>query len=240
MTIPPTARPWPHLVVAWSGAAVFASALAWFAYAYLVRFAALPARGSRTTAIAIDLVLFTLFALHHSLFARTSIKMWVRATIPPALERSTYTWVASLLFLAVCTAWRGVPGTAWTLDGAWRVAGYGLQAAGLVITAVGSARLDVFDLAGVRQVQQPHQAAAAPLETTGLYGFVRHPLYLGWALFVFGAPDMTATRLTFAAISTAYLALAIPIEERSLRESFGPAYADYQGRVRWRMVPGVY
>ena len=37
-----------------------------------------------------------------------------------------------------------------------------------------------------------------------------------------------------------YLVAAIPLEERSLLKSFGDAYADYQRRVRWRVVPYVY
>jgi len=48
------------------------------------------------------------------------------------------------------------------------------------------------------------------------------------------------TRLSFAAISTLYLALAIPFEERSLIETFGPDYASYRMKVRLRMMPGIY
>jgi protein-S-isoprenylcysteine O-methyltransferase Ste14 len=69
---------------------------------------------------------------------------------------------------------------------------------------------------------------------------VRHPLYFAWVLLVFGAPAMTMTRLSFAVISTAYLAIAIPFEERSLIETFGADYASYQKQVRWRMLPGIY
>jgi protein-S-isoprenylcysteine O-methyltransferase Ste14 len=79
-----------------------------------------------------------------------------------------------------------------------------------------------------------------PLVTTGLYGFVRHPLYFGWMLLVCAAPHMTMTRLTFAVFSTSYLAIAIPFEERALIRVFGPQYREYQRRVRWRMLPGVY
>jgi protein-S-isoprenylcysteine O-methyltransferase Ste14 len=51
---------------------------------------------------------------------------------------------------------------------------------------------------------------------------------------------MTGTRFVFATISTLYLALAIPLEERSLRGQFGSAYAAYASKVKWKMVPGIY
>jgi protein-S-isoprenylcysteine O-methyltransferase Ste14 len=57
---------------------------------------------------------------------------------------------------------------------------------------------------------------------------------------VFGTPAMTATRAAFALISTAYLALAIPLEERSLVHTFGEEYESYRRRVRWRMIPFLY
>ena len=48
---------------------------------------------------------------------------------------------------------------------------------------------------------------------------------------VWPTPVMTGTRLVFAAVSTLYLALAIPLEERTLRRQFGPVYAAYAARV---------
>jgi len=59
-------------------------------------------------------------------------------------------------------------------------------------------------------------------------------------LIVFGIPDMTWTRFTFAAVSSAYLAVAIPFEERALVEAFGQTYREYQRKVRWRLIPGVW
>ena len=174
--------------------------------------------------VAIDTALFTLFALHHSLFARPFVKRWLfgvgvrpgsdRGLTP--LERPTYVWVASVLFIAVCAAWRPVPGELYHVTGVLALAAYAVHVAGIVLTARGSARLDVLDLAGVRAVSPVAPATHVPLQTRGVYGFVRHPVYFAWVLMVIGTPHMTMTRLTFAVLSTAYLAIAIPFEERGV------------------------
>ena len=65
------------------------------------------------TFAVINFLLFTLFAAHHSLFARTGIKRWIASRVPPELERSTYVWIASLLLILVWIAWRPLPGVAY-------------------------------------------------------------------------------------------------------------------------------
>lgn len=242
----------PHLPFAWFATAAFGASLGLFLYCYLFVFgpapsASIPALSSSVPALSaivsapslVNLALFTAFALHHSVFARTGVKDAVKRSVPAPLERAVYTLVASLLFALVCWWWQPVEGVAWTLTGVWRLLGYGAQLAGLVLTVLGARALDVWELAGVRQVSPASQRAVV-LKTDGLYGFVRHPLYFAWILFVFGSPEMTMTRLSFAIISTVYLAAAIPFEERSLIETFGPEYASYQRKVRWRMLPGIY
>lgn len=228
---------------AWLGGAIFVASLAFFLYAYLVRFGRPGPAGPVAGPALVDLVLFTAFALHHSVLARTRAKLASRAVVPAVLERSVYTWTASLLFLAVCGFWQPLPGTVYRLSGLWWWAGVAVQIAGVILTLCGSAAIDMLDLAGIRQVIDAHRGEATrtvPLETGGVYAFVRHPVYLGWTLFVFGAPHMTATRLLFAAVSIAYLVAAIPWEERSLVGAFGSDYEAYRSKVRWRMVPGIY
>jgi protein-S-isoprenylcysteine O-methyltransferase Ste14 len=224
---------------AWGGAILFAASLLYFLYAYLVRFGSDVLPGGRFRPVAIDVALFSFFALHHSLFARSRLKAVVRRIVPPFLERSLYTWVASVLFLIVCSSWQLVPGALYRLDDPWRWLALGVQAAGILLVFLGSQALDVLDLAGIRPLMRA-RAAHGPLMTTGAYGVVRHPLYFGWTLFVFGAADMTATRAVFAIVSTGYCALAIPWEERGLVDVFGQEYYAYRRKVRWRMIPGVY
>jgi protein-S-isoprenylcysteine O-methyltransferase Ste14 len=228
-------------IFALAGGALFVFSLGWGGYAYLVRFEGpAPAGDSLWRPLAIDALLFTIFAAHHSVFARTPIKRWVDQRVAPRLERSVYVWFASALFLIVCAAWRTVPGEAWRVSGPGAAVLAAMQVAGVVLTLVASRQLDVLSLAGIRQAMGGRGRAPVGLMDTGLYRLVRHPIYFGWVLMVWPAPHMTGTRLAFAAISTIYLAAAIPFEERSLRGEFGPAYDAYASRVRSRMVPFLY
>ena len=232
-----------QLLYAWLGAAAFVVSLAYFLFTYIVTFGETAAAGRARSAVLLDVALFTVFALHHSLFARTRMKAAVRAAVSPALERTVYTWISSLLFIAVCWLWRPVPDVLYSVPSPWNWIGYAIQAAGIVLTIAGTRALDALDLAGVRPVLHARGGAPprhVPLQTSGVYGLVRHPLYFGWALFVFGAPHMTMTRFVFACVSTAYLAVAIPFEERGLVESFGREYSAYQQRVRSRMLPFIF
>lgn len=230
--------------VVWGGALLFCVSLGFFAYAYLIRFGR-PASGTELVQpVAINAALFTMFALHHSVMARSAARARLRQRVPAWLERTLYTWLSSVLFILVCAWWQPVPGLAYRLSWPWSLAGYATQLAGVILTAWGARAIDVLELAGVRPFlaawrnvpPRPH----VPLKTGGLYALVRHPLYLAWVLMVFGAPAMTGTRAAFACVSTLYLIVAIPLEERGLIETFGQEYRRYQQRVRWRMIPGLY
>jgi protein-S-isoprenylcysteine O-methyltransferase Ste14 len=41
-------------------------------------------------------------------------------------------------------------------------------------------------------------------------------------------------------VSCAYLLIAIPLEERTMRASPGGEYDRYTRKVRWRLIPGLY
>jgi methanethiol S-methyltransferase len=238
--MPPTAvASLPARAVAWLGGACFVAALAvgvWFFGVVLAEPA--PGAGARPLLMLWNVVAFTIFAGHHSVMARSRAKAWVQTVVPPALERSSYVWVASLLFIALCLTWQRVPGVLYTASGwlGWLL--LIVQGAGLLVTMAGARVLDGLELAGIRQVTRP----PAPMDIRVVWPFtlVRHPIYLGWALLVFGAPVMTVDRAVWAVTSTAYLLIAMPWEERSLSAAAGPAYSAYCRRVRWRMVPGLY
>jgi protein-S-isoprenylcysteine O-methyltransferase Ste14 len=242
MPRPPVTQPVGHLAVATLGGLTFVASLAYFAVSYTGRFGVAldPASGGAAKPVSVDAVLFTAFALHHSIFARTGVKTVMTRLVPPNLERSAYVWIASLLFILVCAWWQLVPGVLWRVDEPWRAAPIAAQIIAGAATLVAARQLGLLRLAGVQQVGASGVAEPPTLDDSGLYAVVRHPIYLAWVVLVWATPTMTATRLTFAAISTAYLIAAVPFEERDLRRLFGDAYARYARRVRWRMIPGIY
>lgn len=228
-----------RLVVAWLGGAAFAAALAVYVHFVAVRLATPgPPSWPRPAALAWNAALFALFAAHHSVMARAGAKRWLTRHLQPAYERTTYVWIAAVLLVLVTVLWRRVPGVVYTVTGGVAVVLYALQGFGVVLTIAAARVLSATDLAGIRQAQG--RPPRTDVRVVWPYTLVRHPIYLGWALTVLAAPTMTVDRLWWALLSTGYLVIATPWEERSLSAVAGPAYQAYCRRVRWRMVPGLY
>ena len=227
--------------VKWAGAALFAVSLLYFLYTYAVTFGETTTGPLRPSAVVIDVVLFSAFALHHSLFARERVRTAIAHIVSPELERTIYVWAASLMLIGVCAFWQPVPGIAWALSGPFAWLPPVVQVCAIVLTLRGAAVIDVWELAGVRGSGIGDQGSGTwHFKTSGPYGWVRHPIYLGWFLLVFGVATMTMTRLLFAVVSCVYILIAIPFEERTLRHASRGRYDDYMRQVRSRLVPGIY
>jgi protein-S-isoprenylcysteine O-methyltransferase Ste14 len=94
--------------------------------------------------------------------------------------------------------------------------------------------IDHFDLFGLKQVWRALLAkpyVAPQFHTPSLYKVVRHPLYIGWLMIFWFAPTMTIAHLVFAAVTTAYILVAIQFEERDLVDAFGDKYENYRKRT---------
>src|SRR5262245_25216489 len=224
-------------LIAWIGGAVFVASLAVTAWWYFIQLGH-PQPFTGWTAAVIDALLVTIFAGHHSLFARERVKRAL-TFIPHALNRSSYVWIASLLLIAVVALWQPIGGTVYRIASPFALANAAVQAAGVLLIASAVAGLDPLELAGIRQASGAPMKLE-PLQVGGPYRFVRHPLYLGWMLALFGTAQMTGDRLAFSALTSAYLVIAMPWEERSMRQSFGADYDRYAAQVRWRVLPFIY
>jgi len=195
------------------------------------------------TALATDLGLLSVFAVQHSLMARRGFKRLITRIIPQPIERSTYVLASSLALILLFWQWRPLGGSVWEVE---HEIGRGLLlggfAFGWLLVLVTTFVINHFDLFGLRQTWRAfrgHPQAAVGFVTPVLYRIVRHPLYVGWLFAFWSTPTMTVTHLLFAVVTTAYILVAIQLEERDLMAAH-PEYAAYRNEVpmlvpAWRL-----
>jgi methanethiol S-methyltransferase len=185
--------------------------------------------------LLVDAGLVLLFALQHSVMARQSFKRaWTRI-IPPVAERSTYVLLASLALLLLFRFWQPIVRPIWKVENPLGVVLLQvLFGAGWLIVLVSTFVIDHFELFGLKQVWYfftGKEFKSGGFVTPGPYRFVRHPLYLGFIIAFWSTPTMTAGHLLFAVMTTAYIFVAIRLEERDLTAILGDQYLSYQKSV---------
>ena len=125
----------------------------------------------------------------------------------------------------------------WVLPG-----GDVLRWTGLVVLAAGAAlrvgpMLALGDrFASVAAIQEGHA-----LQTSGIYGVVRHPSYVGILLMDVGFAGVFRSAIAVALLPVVFWMFKrrMDVEEQLLVEEFGDDYRGYMGRTA-RLVPGVY
>ena len=111
---------------------------------------------------------------------------------------------------------------------------YVLQALGAIVLVVGLRAYDLGRFGGMRQVRSHHagrdEPEDEPLRIDGPHRYVRHPLYTGALLLLWGGAS-SDFGLATAVWATLYLWVGTVLEERALLRLYGQAYADYRSRV---------
>jgi protein-S-isoprenylcysteine O-methyltransferase Ste14 len=228
--------------------AIAAYAVFFGTFLYLIVFVGDFPLGTRTvdlgpqadpiSAVFIDIALILLFGLQHSIMARQGFKRWWMKIVPPPIERSIFVLAASAMLMILFIGWRPIDKLVWSVnpithpwvnDLIW-IAFW----IGWLTVLLSTFLINHFELFGLQQAWyhvRGREAEPPKFRQPLFYKWVRHPLYLGFFLAFWAAPEMTIGHLLLAAGMSAYMLIAIRYEERDLISLFGRDYELYRERV---------
>ena len=187
------------------------------------------------------------FSLIHSLTADKRFKDWVAEH---SSERFRHGWyrlfynILSVISLAPLFLYMFSTSTPIYSVPAWLIPIFlAIQLVGIIGLGISILQIDWMRFAGFRQVHAYLTGGQLPLadetlKTDGLYGFVRHPLYLFSLLFLWFSPTMSNSALIFNIMTTLYFVFGSIIEEKRMIAYYGQHYKNYQENVPW-LIPFV-
>jgi protein-S-isoprenylcysteine O-methyltransferase Ste14 len=200
-------------------------------------------QGSVVTAVVINLLLLSIFAIQHSVMARPAFKKVWTKIVPESIERSTYVLLSTVALGLICAFWQPLNGVIWDFSGS--AIGTGLWVlffAGWLVVLSSTFMIDHFDLFGLRQVYLNLKARSynpRGFQKNVFYKLVRHPIMTGFLIAFWAAPVMSVGHLLFAVVTTIYIYIAVKhFEEKDLVKFIGPDYIAYQKEVGM-LIPGV-
>jgi protein-S-isoprenylcysteine O-methyltransferase Ste14 len=188
------------------------------------------------TAIIVNCLLLSVFVVQHSGMARKGFKKVLTTYFPAEMERSTYVLATNAVLFLMFWQWRPMPEVVWSVE--HTVGAAVLQATfwiGWVVVLLSTLMINHFDLFGLRQTWLAVKGTEYKdlgFRTPGFYGYVRHPIQVGFLIAFWATPTMTAGHLLFAVMTTGYIFLAVKLlEERDLMREHPERYGAYMDQV---------
>ena len=141
--------------------------------------------------------------------------------------------------------WQPMPEVVWSIQStAGQAVLYGIFAAGWLIVLLSTFMIHHFDLFGMRQVYIHAKGETYEdlgFRTPGFYRYMRHPIQVGFLVAFWATPTMTQGHLLFAAVTTAYIFIAVKMfEEKDLLREHPQKYGDYMDQVSGFIPTGQY
>jgi len=190
------------------------------------------------TALILNMLLLSIFAIQHSVMARPAFKKWLNSIISPAIERSTYVLLSSLTLFLIYWKWQPITTIVWKVENETIATILtGLFFFGWLLALLSTFMINHFELFGLKQVlnnlKNKFTTTEKPkFQANFLYKLVRHPIMLGYLIAFWSTPLMTVGHLIFTIITTLYIFVAVKyLEEKDLKNSIGKAYEDYQNKI---------
>jgi protein-S-isoprenylcysteine O-methyltransferase Ste14 len=197
-------------------------------------------------AIIVSTLAFWCFALLHSTLVSVRFQTWIERRIGKdlmlAFYRLAFTVASGLALVGLGLVVHHLPSrilyaTSDSLSWALR----SVQVIGLGLLLLSARHTDFLKFIGLRQAtyflllrdgsEEMLPFREEELDTSSMYGLVRHPQYLSALVIIWAGPAMSLTRLALALNMTLYFYVGSCLEERRLVTRFGQEYVRYQERV---------
>ncbi|PIW49598.1 MAG: hypothetical protein COW18_05090 [Zetaproteobacteria bacterium CG12_big_fil_rev_8_21_14_0_65_54_13] len=169
-----------------------------------------------------------LFAVIHSLLATQRCKQWLgrRGLVEPRY-RLGYT-ILSLFLTLIWLAWiHALPDQLlYRADGLLFYMLIALQIAGVIVALAALRPIDTMAFLGFKSAGEQ----VDPFVISGIYRYLRHPMYSGVMLILFASPWQSMNSLNMALAVALYFLIGSRLEERRMLDQH-PAYAAYKQQV---------
>lgn len=185
------------------------------------------------------IILWTAYYVLHSLLAATSVKNYFKEKLHfHRYYRLSYTILVSMLLVLILWYQYSIESPLlWDIPLLKIPAILLLIIPGSIIAFISIKKYFVL-LSGIRAVYE--KAPAHELKINGIHRFVRHPLYTGTIMVVWGFYFVFPylNNLIAVILLTLYVIVGIRFEERKLVAEFGDQYLDYMKKVP-PLVPDI-
>jgi protein-S-isoprenylcysteine O-methyltransferase Ste14 len=182
------------------------------------------------------------YGLLHTLLASVKMKALTRnwfGSKTDRVYRLAYNFIAiftllPILFLPILLIDKEI----YRIPFPWVIATLSIQALSVIVLVAGLRQTGISSFIGLRQLLLPEDTSPPKLDTSGLYNYVRHPLYTAGLVFIWFLPIMTCNLLALNIGLTAYIIIGAYFEERKLLLEFGETYVEYRQRTPM-LIPGL-
>ena len=186
------------------------------------------------TVLCWDAALSFMFFVQHSGMVRRQFRARLAAVIALRYHGAVYAVASGIALAIVVVLWQPSDWRVLILEGLPRRAAQFCSILAIAFFVWGIRTLRGFDPLGVGPIRaylRGRNAPSPPFVVRGPYRWVRHPLYFAILVLIWSNPDLTADRLLFNILWSAWICVGAWLEEADLVREFGDAYEGYRRKV---------
>lgn len=181
--------------------------------------------------IFLNTSLLLLFALQHSIMARSFFKDKLLKNISNGVKSANYSLASSICLIIMFYFWQPIEGVLWDFQSDvvfWSITI--VYIVGWITAFLATFIINHFELFGLYQGYRVLRNIPEPevkFQVNYFYKYVRHPIQSGTLVGLWATPYMSHTHLFLSMGMTIYVLIGLHYEEKSLINTFGDKYKKY-------------